>query len=149
MSRPDRKPIIDVDLQLKDAGLIAASAACLVDGAAKILDLGTGLMKGVVFVDVSAIEIASNGELYSLIWQLSSSATFASVILNAARFDLGANEVIPAGADQDSTIGIKKFPVWNSIDGGQNIYRYARLYTLIEGAIATGGGINYLAWLTK
>ena len=36
----------DAEMQLKDAGLVAADAAAQVDGSAKVLDLGNGLVEG-------------------------------------------------------------------------------------------------------
>jgi hypothetical protein len=52
--------IFDANLELKDAGLVAADAAGQVDAVDKIVDVGTGLFRGVAVIDVTAIEIASN-----------------------------------------------------------------------------------------
>jgi hypothetical protein len=133
----------DSDLEFKDAGLIAASAAAQVDSAAKIVDLGTGYTRAVMVIDVSAVEIASNDEVYDIIVQLSSSATFASTIVAAAKLELGANEVL--NGDQDSTTGRYKLYFDNEYD--LTYYRYARVYTLVAGTIATG--INYTAYAAK
>lgn len=48
-------------LTLKDAGLVAASAAAQVAGADRILDLGGGFVEGHMFIDVSAIELDGVG----------------------------------------------------------------------------------------
>jgi len=135
--------MFDSDLEMKDAGLVASSAAAQVDSAAKIIDLGTGVVKGVVNIDVSAIEIASNDEVYDICVQLSSSATFASTYVTAAKLELGANEVLQG--DQDSTTGRYKLYFDNEYDG--TYYRYCRLYTVVAGTIATG--INYIAHMSK
>lgn len=132
----------DADLEFKDAGLVAASAAAQVDAAAKIVDMGTGLFEGKMIIDVSAIEIDTNDEVYNICVQLSSSATFASTIVCAAKLELGANEVL--NGDQDSTTGRYKLYFDNEYDG--TYYRYARVYTVVAGTIATG--INYTAWAT-
>lgn len=133
----------DADLQLKDAGLVAASAAAQVGGVNQILDLGLGLVEGNVVIDATAIEIASNDEIFTIGWQLSNSATFASGIFEGPTIQLGALEVI--GGDTDSPAGRYILPVRNEYGG--TIYRYARLYTTVGGTIATG--INYSAYLAK
>ncbi len=133
----------DSDLEFKDAGLVAASAAAEVDSSAAIIDLGLGLVDGKLVIDVSAIEIASNDELYKICFQISSSASFASVIEETALIELGALEVLRG--DQDSSTGRYILAVRNEING--TVYRYARVYTVISGAIATG--INYTAFLAK
>ncbi len=46
----------DTLLILKDAGLVAASAAAQVSSADKILDVGAGLVEGDVLIDITAIE---------------------------------------------------------------------------------------------
>lgn len=138
----DNRPagIFDAGMEFKDAGLVAASAAAQVDSAAKVVDLGTGHFKGTMLIDVSAIEIASNDEVYNICVQLSSSSTFASVIETAAKLELGANEVLLG--DQDSVVGRYKLPFDNEYNG--TYYRYARVYTVVAGTIATG--INYTAF---
>lgn len=133
----------DSDLEFKDAGLVAASAAAQVDSAAKIVDLGTGLFRADMVIDVSAIEIASNDELYTISFQVSSSATFASAIAEICTLNLGANEVLTG--DIDSTATRYVLPVHNEYLG--TVYRYARLYTTVAGTIATG--INYIAFAAK
>lgn len=131
----------DANLQLKDAGLIAASAAWQVASVDKILDLGLGLVEGNLVIDVTAIEIASNDELYILGFQLSNSATFASGIVESASLTLGALEVI--GGDTDSAVGRYILKIRNELNG--TIYRYARGFTTMSGTIATG--LNHSAYL--
>lgn len=133
----------DSDLEMKDAGLVAADAAAQVDSANKILDLGASRVDGTVVVDVTAIEIASNDERYDICWQLSSSSTFASTVVQGPILALGALETL-IGADTDSATGRYELKVSNEVNG--TIYRYARLYTNVTGNIATG--INYSAFLS-
>lgn len=137
------RAIFDSELEMKDAGLVAASAAATVDSSAAIIDLGTGHCRGEVQIDVSAIEIASNDEVYNICVQLSSSSTFASTYVTAAKLELGANEVL--NGDQDSTTGRYKLYFDNEYD--LTYYRYARIYTVVAGTIATG--INYTAFMSK
>jgi hypothetical protein len=132
----------DADLELKDAGAITASAAALVDGAAKILDMGAARFDGVVIVNVTALDIVSNDEEYDILVQGSNSSSFASGIENLAQLNLGATEVRQGGA-QDTTIGIYEIGVTN--EQNDTVYRYVRLYTAIAGATPS---INYTAFLS-
>jgi hypothetical protein len=135
--------IFDANLELKDAGLVAADAAGQVDAVDKIVDVGTGLFRGVAVIDVTAIEIASNDEVYKISIQGSSSSTFASDIVDLGELSIGALEVI--GGDVDSTTGRYEVPFSNRQN---NIYyRYIRLYSDVSGAIATGA--NYSAFVSK
>lgn len=134
----------DAEMLLKDAGLVAADAAGQVDGANKVIDVGAARLDGVVIVDVSAIEIADNNELYHVILQGSNDATFATGVENLAQISFGATEVRPGGA-QDSTVGRYEMPFTNEQD--DTTYRYLRIYIDVAGTIATG--INFTAWIAK
>jgi hypothetical protein len=128
---------------MKDAGLVASSAAATVDSAAKIADLGAGLVEADLIIDVSAIEIATGDEIYNVCLQVSSSATFASTIQTVAKLEMGA--ATPLLGDVDSAAGRYLLPFRNEFGG--TIYRYARVYTVVAGTIATG--INYTARIGK
>ncbi len=128
---------------LKDAGLIAADAAWTVSAAAKIADLGAGLVEANLIIDVTAIEIASDDEIYKLSLQGSSDSAFADTFEDLAILELGANEVL--GGDQDSAIGRYVIPFRSERNG--TTYRYIRGYTDVTGAISTG--INFSAHLAK
>src|SRR5690606_35958655 len=134
-ARQNRQYAWDAELEMKDAGLVASSDAAQVDGSDKILTVGDAVFKGVCVVDVSAIEIASNDELYIICVQGSTSATFASDVQNLAALPLGATEVNPGGAI-DSTTGRYEIPFINEQDGVT--YPYLRVYTYVDGTIATG-----------
>lgn len=142
-ARSVRQYPYDVDLIAKDAGLVAASAGAEVSSAAKIITVGEAVFKGVLVVDVSAIEIASNDELYTIMVQGSTSPTFASDVQNLAGLPLGATEV--NGGAVDSTTGRYEIPFINEQDGV--CYPYLRAYTLVAGTIATG--INYTAFFSR
>jgi len=134
----------DALLLMKDAGLVAASAAAQVASAARILDVGQARIDAVVVIDLTAIEIASNDEEYDIIVQGSSSATFASDIQNLGQLNLGATEVRQGGAI-DSLVG--RYELLFSNEQNDVVYRYVRLYTVVAGAIATG--INYRAFMAE
>lgn len=134
----------DAGLEMKDAGLVAADAAAQVDGVDKIVNIGAGFFEGELVIDVTAIEIASNDEVYKICVQGSSSATFASVIEDLAVKELGCLEGLEG--DVDSTTGRYYLPFNNrSVDG--TLYKYLRVFTAVEGTIATG--INYTAFVAK
>lgn len=137
----------DAELELKDAYLVAASAAAQVGNADKVLTLGSGRIDGTVVINVTAIEIASNDEVYDIVLQGSTTAGFtAGTIENLAQLNLGATEVRD-GAAIDSTVGLYELPFTTYQDG--TIYPYVRLYTKVAGTIAGGGGINYSAYAAK
>jgi len=82
----------DVDLVLKDTGVVGASAAATVSSAAKIIDLGSGNVECDAIIDVSACEVASENESYRIAVQLSNSATFATDVYEVESIQLGACE---------------------------------------------------------
>lgn len=147
-SKTRRDYTYDSLLQLKDAGLVAASAAAEVDSSAQVLDLGTGRVDGVVVIDVTAIEIASNDERYEIYAEVASETAFDTTNQPAGSIQLGALEVLGAGSSHflvDSTTGRYEMPISNERQGTQ--YRYLRLYTVVAGTIATG--INFTAFFAK
>lgn len=138
----------DAAMQLKDAGLVAASAAAQVASANQIIDLGgptaggAGRFEGIAVIDVTAVEIDTANELYTLTVQVSSSATFGSDIQNCASMNLGSTSVRPGGAI-DSLVGRYELPfITEQADVKR---RYLRMYTTVAGTIATG--INYSAFV--
>jgi hypothetical protein len=134
----------DANLEFKDAGLVAASAAATVDSAAKVIDVGEGLFRGCMIIDVSALEIASNTEIYDIIIQGSTVAAFATdtAIAELAALNLSAAEVKRSDCNKDDSTGRFKIYFDNENDG--SYYRYLRVYTVVAGDVATG--INYTAY---
>lgn len=140
----------DALLQMKDTGLIAADAAWQVSSANLILDVGVGRYEGIVVVDVSALEIASGDERYTLMIQGSTSATFASGIVILAALPIGDGSTIgtafgSSGVDVDDTTGRYLIPFCN--ERNNIYYRYIRGWTDVAGSIATG--INFAAFIAK
>lgn len=136
------KTLDDSGLTLKAAGLIAASAAGSV-----IADLGAGLIKGEVQIDVTALEIDTNDEIYDIVLQLSSDSDFGTDtnIRDRCSLTLCAAEVQRSDANSDSVVGRYFLPFDNEMASTK--YRYARIYTVVAGTIASG--INYTARLVK
>src|SRR5918999_4782963 len=136
----------DVDLELKDAGLVAADAAWGVGGSAKVLDVGTGRFEGKCIMDITAMEIASGDERYDLLIQGSNSPTFASDISILAALPVGDGSTIGAayagsGVDVDDAPG--RYVLGFCNERNNTYYRYVRGFTVVTGAIATG--INFSA----
>lgn len=148
-------PVKDLNLELKDAGLVAASAAAQVGGVDRILSLGLGypstdalgpVWEADIHISVTAIEVATGDELYEIEWQLSSSPTFASDVVVSSILRLGDSSVTFNSAD--STTGHYIMHVSNCTHNPETArYQYGRLYTRVAGTVATG--INYSAFAAE
>lgn len=125
----------DDALSLKDAGLVASTTT-----ESTIVDLGAGLVDGFLVLDVSAIEVASTNEKYTIHLEGSNVAAMSSGSVTLANIPLG-NETDPA--DADTATGRFAVPFRNEQNG--TLYRYVRIYTLVAGTIATG--INFSAFI--
>ena len=127
----------DDALELKSAGLVGAS----VDG--DIVDLGEGLVDGVLVIDMSACEIATGDEIYTVSLEGSNVAAMTSGSVCLAKKVFG-NLVVPMDAAL-SADGRYVIPFRN--EEGGTTYRYVRLSTLVAGDVATG--INFSAFISK
>src|SRR5688572_9089225 len=130
----------DAELSLKVSAAVAASAAGTL-----ILDLGVGETRGDLVVEVTAMDITSNDELYDIILQGSPDAAFGTAgnIQDLMAFNLSAKELKRTDSDKDDVIGRYVIPVSNRF--GSTNYRYVRIYTVVAGTTAT---ITYRAFLT-
>jgi hypothetical protein len=127
----------DDALELKAAGLVDASA----DG--DIVDLGAGLVDGFLVIDMSACEIATGDEIYTVSLEGSNVAAMTSGSVCLAKKVFG-NLVVPMDAAL-SADGRYVIPFRN--EEGGTTYRYVRLSTLVAGDVATG--INFSAFIAK
>ena len=127
----------DTALVAKTAGLLAASA----DGT--IIDLGDGLVDGFLVIDLTACEIATGDERYTVSLEGSDVAAMTSGSVCLAKKVFG-NLVVPMDAALSAS-GRYVIPFCNE-EGGET-FRYVRLSTLVAGTIATG--INFSAFLAK
>lgn len=133
--------LFDANIEIKAAGLIATTTEHTA------IDLGSAAGVGKVVIDITAIEIASNDELYRIEIQGSAdNTTFYSL----GSILVGPTEVLTAD-DPDTTVG-RELLYFNNIrrtpsvaNGVPVVLRYVRLATVIAGTIATG--INYSAYL--
>lgn len=136
----ERRVTFDAELQLKDAGLVAASAAATVGGAAKVVNIGSGNWMGVVVVDATAVETDTGDEKFSVAVQLSSTADFSSDIVEVAVLPLGA----AAALSGDKDLGVGRYTIDVCNNQGGSTYSYMRVYTHVAGTVATG--IDYIAY---
>lgn len=141
----------DANLEMKDAGLVASSAAATVDSAAKVLACGTGFFEGELVIDVTAIEVASGDELYNIAIQGSNDSGFSSgTEVELCVLNLGDSSVTLS--DTDNIVGRYTLP-FNNRQGISSTFPdgycwpYLRVYTTVAGSIATG--INYSAFIVK
>ena len=145
-SRPDYT--FDKLLEMKDAGLVAASGAFQVAAANRILAIGTGYFRGDCVIDVNAIEIDTGNESYTFVIQGSTSPTFASGIANLAELSVGDGSTIGTaqgnGVDTNDATGRFVLPFTNERNG--TYYPYIRGWVVVAGTIATG--INFRAWIS-
>ena len=84
--------MFDVRHELKDAGLVASSLAGTVDGQAKVVNLGAAPVEGKLVIDVSALEIDSDNELYRIKLQGSAAHDFSSTLEDLAILEKNVSE---------------------------------------------------------
>lgn len=140
----DSNFIVDTSLRLHGGGLIAADGV----GSDGILDLGAGEVTGLVVIDATAVEVATGDEHYTVMIELSSSATFASDVHPVQAIGLGNNGIADSlldNASADRGVGRYTLPFNNVVNG--TAYRYVRLYVHVVGTIATG--VAFTAYITK
>lgn len=110
-----------------------------------ILDVGAGLVKGHLVVDVTAMDVTTGDEAYSLMLEGSPDAAFGTAgnirVVSELRIG-GATFTAPNGAAD--AVGRFAIPFRNERNG--TLYRYLRLYTLIAG---TTPSITFSAFLAK
>lgn len=144
MARQQKDFTYDNATLLKDAGLVAASAAAQVSGSAKVLNMGASRFDGRVIIDATAIEVDTGDELYTIIAQGSNSPTFAgggTPTVNLGAVLLGHSSTTLETAS--TAIGRRELAICNEVNGVT--YQYVRMFTKVAGTIATG--VNYSAYL--
>jgi hypothetical protein len=140
MARNQKDFTYDHATLLKDAGLVATSAAATVASSARQLDLGPARIDGRVIVDISAVEIDTGNEKYEIEAQVSNTSGFGAGIVITGLLKLGHSSVSNESAS--SGAGRRELHITNEVNGVT--YRYLRLFTRVGGTVATG--INYSAF---
>jgi len=127
------------------ASSISSSAAGLVGGAAKILDLGQGRVDATLVVDISAVDIAAGDEA-TVFAQFSDGGPGTTAFEAGnwiAQGSLIFGDVTLNGSKADTVVGRYEMGVTNEISG--TTYRYMRVYLLI----AASGALTYTAYLVR
>ncbi len=126
---------------IKDAGAVTSTGYGTVDASAQVVDIGEGLVRGNVVIDIDAIKISAGNELYSLHLVGGSDASFTQEV------SLCSKEIGAVGALQgnlDSKISRIVLPFQNEERGVH--YSYMRIKHVISG---TSPSITYRARLEK
>ena len=133
----------DSDLEFKDSAAVTASAAAQVDSVAQIVDVGTGFFKGCMIIDVSAMLLTDNDEIYDIVVQGSSDSDFGTDtnIVELAAINLSPAEVKRTDCNKDDAVGRYKLYFDNENNG--TYYQYLRLYTVVAG---TTTSVTYSAF---
>lgn len=134
----NRNYTYDKELLLKAAGLVAATATGSV-----IIDLGAGFVEGDLVIDLTACEIDTGNEIYTVSVEGSNVAAMDSGSSCLARKIFG-NLVVPMDAALSNS-GRYVVPFRNEEAG--TTFRYIRIHTTVAGTVATG--INYSAFIGK
>ena len=124
---------------LKDSSLVTASGNGSVDGSAKVVNLGNGLVRGNMHIDITRIDINDNDEIYRLHLMGGSDSSFTNEV-SLCELELGAKEVVEG--NQDNLISRFVLPFQNEQAGV--VYPHVRVRHEIAG---TSPKLNYSARL--
>ena len=128
----------DDALNLKDSAAVVATATESI-----VVDLGPGLVDGFMVLDVTAMEVDSGNEKFTIHLEGSTVAALASGSVTLANIPLGA-----ATDPADATTSTGRFAVPFRNEQNGTLYRYVRLYTLVAGTIDSTG-ITFSAFIAK
>ena len=133
--------MFDTQHVLKDAGEVTSSGFGSVAAAAQVLDLGSGLVRGNLIVDVTRLAMQGNDQTYAIHLMGGDDESFTNTV------SLAVLEVGPAETIQDnnnSKLGRFVLPFQNEKAGV--VYPFLRIRHVLGG---TGPVINYVARLEK
>ncbi len=120
----------DVETILHDGATLTASSNGQISASDKILDLGGDtFVQGIMAVNVTAIIINDNDELYEIVLQGSTDPAFASDIQDLASVKLGALEVL--NGDNDTVVGRVDVPFVNDHNG--EAFQFLRARIIVSG----------------
>lgn len=124
--------------------LLRASASLASSADGTIIDLGAGMVDGLLVIDVVSVEIATGNEIYTISLEGSNVAAMTSGSVCLAKKVFG-NLVVPMDAAL-SAAGRYVVPFRN--EEGGTLYRYVRLSNLVAGTIDSTG-IVFGAFIAK
>jgi len=136
--------MIDKELIMKDAGAVTSSAAATVDSSARVVNVGSGFVKGELVVDISAIEIGETDQIYTVAVQGCAVEDFSTGPPDIE--DLGLmqfGEATALGGNVDTEPGRYVIPFDNKKDGV--VYPYLRVYTTVAGSETPS--VNFKAFI--
>ena len=145
----------DADLVLEDsldtdgdAAAITSSAAGSLLTVAQVIDLGDGLVEGVMVCDIDAIVVGTDA-LYAITLQGNNDGDFAdATTYDLVQINIGSGEVL-FNATEATDVGAagSRFvvPFRNEQDG--TVYRYVRAYQTLSGTTDTPS-ITDTIWLS-
>ena len=127
--------------ELKDAGAVASSGYGQVGGSDRVVNLGSGLIRGNLILDISVINIYNNDEIYQIFLMGGDDTDFSREV-SLACIEIGANEV--AEGNLDAKAGRLILPFQNEFEGV--VYPFVRVRHVIAG---TTPSITYTARMEK
>lgn len=133
--------MFDTKLLLKDTGAVTTSGYGTVDASAQVVNLGSGLVRGNLIIDISSIDIQTGDELYELHLIGGNDESFSREVSLCSK-ELGHNSQLQGNLD--SKISRAIMPFQNEERGV--IYPYVRVRHVLSGATPS---INYTARLEK
>jgi len=142
--------LYDADLLLEDSldsagdtsAIIVSQVGKVLDVATEI-DIGDGLVEGVMVVDIDAIELGTD-ENYEIKLQGSNISGFGSDFVDLAMLELGHADTLVGTAAIGAAGDRFVVPFRNTKAG--TVMRYVRAYTLVLNG--TAESITYTAWLS-
>lgn len=150
--QPPRSYTFDKDLELDDGAVArTASAAGLVGGAARQIDLGAGvavgdnepLFRGVAVVEVAAAAVDGGDETYQFIIEGGTVSGFGSGKTAVLAEHTIGDESVHAGTEE-TTVGRYEIPFFNWEN--TQVFRYIRIRCVHVGATTS---VDYSAYVAK
>jgi hypothetical protein len=139
--------MFDATQKLQNAGAVTSSAA-----GSSIVDLMAGCAAGSpvgrragkIVIDISALTISTNDDVFDIVAQGSNSATFATAsgIIELAAINVGHKTPKRTDSDRDDAVGRRSI-LFENVDEAGNAYRYLRLYIVAAGSTKS---INFTAY---
>ena len=133
--------MLDTEHILKDAGAVTSSGFGEVDSSPQVVDLGSGIVRGNCIIDLAAMVMQGNDQLYQLHLMGGDDASFTKTVA-LATMELGPKETIES--NWDSKLSRFIMPFQN--EQGGVIFPYIRIRHTISGSSPS---INYTARLEK
>lgn len=126
---------------LKDAGAVTSSGYGEVDASAQVVDLGDGLIRGNLIVDVTRLAMQGNDQLYQVHLMGGDDESFTKEVA-LCTLELGPKEKVEG--NKDSKLGRYIVPLETEKNG--EVYPFVRVRHVLSG---TGPVINYVCRLEK